>query len=119
MKTRNLTLSELQKANIERCTAGFGHELDGWSVAEWGCAAVGELGEACNIAKKMLRLRDGIKGNDPRMTRSTLRADLAREMADTVIYLSLWAASQNIDLEEAVISAFNNKSIEIGSDIML
>lgn len=110
---------ELRRANIRRCEIGFGHSLSSWSVAEWGNATGGELGEAQNIAKKMLRFRDGVKGNQVGKTRDEYKAELAREMADALIYLDLWAASEDIDLAESVRTAFNNKSDEIGSDVLL
>lgn len=109
----------LRDKNVQRCTSekGFNHPLSGWSVGEWGVATAGELGEACNIAKKLLRVRDGVKGN--KETEDELKDKLALEMADTIIYLDLWAASQGINLQNAIIQAFNNKSREIGSDIKL
>jgi len=110
----NLTFDELRAANVQRCITGFGHTLDSWSVAEWGCAAAGECGEACNIAKKILRFRDGVAGN--KKTIEEYRADLASEVAGTLIYLDLWAASQGIDLGQAVRDEFNRKSIEVGSE---
>lgn len=117
--THTLELSALRRKNVARCTdsAGFNHPLSGWSVAEWGNATAGELGEACNLAKKLLRLRDGIPGN--KQTPEELKAMFASELADTLIYLDLWAASQGIDLAEAVVKTFNAKSSEIGSDIKL
>lgn len=62
---KKLNFDKLRKTNIKRCTSkdGFNHPLDGWSVAEWGAATAGELGEACNIAKKLIRVRDGVVGN--------------------------------------------------------
>jgi NTP pyrophosphatase (non-canonical NTP hydrolase) len=109
----------LEEQNIKRCesSAGFGHAIKSWSIAEWTNAAAGEMGEACNIAKKILRFRDGVAGN--KKSEEEYRKDLAAEFADVIIYLSLAAAHQNIDLGEAVIDAFNNKSAEISSDIKL
>jgi hypothetical protein len=110
----SLSFDRLRAVSADRCRTGFGHTLDSWSVAEWGNAAAGECGEACNVAKKILRFRDGVAGN--KKTKEEYIADLASEIAGTVIYLDLWAASQGIDLGQAVIDEFNKKSIEIGSD---
>lgn len=115
---RTLTFSELEHVNVARCSVGFGHDLDSWSVAEWGCAAAGELGEACNVARKLLRMRDQLPGNKGE-TIAELEEKLGREMADTIIYISLWAASQGIDLEAKIIQVFNEKSDQINSDIKL
>lgn len=68
----------------------------------------GEAGEACNIVKKLNRERDGIIGNTKSV--DALRADLADEIADTLIYLDLLAAREGIDLAEAVITKFNTVS---------
>lgn len=113
-----LDFNQLRKANLERCVKGFKHSLDSWSVAEWGNAAAGECGEACNVAKKMLRFRDNVAGNNKK-TKEEYLPDLASEIAGTLIYLDLWAASQGISLEEAVRIEFNKKSKEIGSDIII
>lgn len=106
-----LNFTDLRKANVERCEKGFGHTLGSWSVAEWGNATAGEVGEACNVAKKLLRFRDGVAGN--KKSSKEYLADLAQEIGDTVIYLDLWAASQGLSLEIAVRNAFNNKSAEL------
>lgn len=111
-----LAFDELRRVNIQRCVEGFGHTLDSWSVAEWTNAAIGELGEACNVAKKMLRHRDGVAGNQGEdRDMEALRRKLGRELADAVIYLDLVAASQGIDLGQLVRETFNRKSEEIGA----
>ena len=124
--TNNLNFASLRRKNIQRCTTpvtdkghpgGFGHSLESWSVAEWGNAAAGECGEACNVAKKMLRFRDGVAGNKYSLEEYKLM--LASEIAGTLIYLDLWSASQGIDLAQAVVEEFNKKSDEIGSEIKL
>lgn len=104
-------LSELRKKGIERCEApkprGFNHKLSNWTPLEWGGAAAGEMGELCNLLKKLRR------GDQPSM------ADIASEIGDVVIYLDLLAARLNIDLEWAIVHTFNMKSEEIGSDIRI
>lgn len=112
----SLDLQRFRAVNIARCVEDFGHTLDSWSVAEWGNAAAGEMGEACNVAKKILRYRDAVTGNKAGETLDALRRKLAQEIADFVIYADLWAASQGIDLEQAIIETFNKKSNELGSD---
>ena len=115
-----LTFEELQATNVRRCVEGFGHALESWSPAEWTNAMCGEAGESANITKKMIRIRDGAKGNKADdATLDFLRAKLRGELADVVIYASLTAASQGIDLGDAVRDTFNAKSREIGCDILL
>lgn len=113
-----LTFSGLRASNVHRCTdpKGFDHPLATWSVAEWGNACAGELGEACNFAKKLLRIRKNTRGNLKAEDHSEekLVKKLAREIADTVIYLDLWAASEGIDLSEMIRQVWNNKAKQVG-----
>jgi NTP pyrophosphatase (non-canonical NTP hydrolase) len=87
--------------------------LSGWTLSDWFTAAVGELGEAANKAKKLNRVRDGIPGNAE--TEEELQAGLADEIADTVIYLDLLAQAAGFDLESAIVSKFDRTSERIGS----
>lgn len=114
-----LTFSELRQKNVLRCKEDFGHDLSAWTVAEWGNAAAGEMGEACNVAKKMLRFRDGVRGNQAGKSRDEYRKDLASEIAGCLIYLDLWAASEGLSLAQIVKEEFNAKSDEIGSEVKL
>ncbi len=112
---KRLTFAEFARVNRDRCESpdGFGHPLSGWSVSDWFLAAVGEFGEAANKAKKLNRVRDGIPGNTE--TPEELRAGLADEIADAVIYLDLLAQSEGFDLGSIVASKFNRTSEKIGA----
>lgn len=101
--------------NRARCEAadGFGHPIDGWSLSDWFLAATGEFGEAANKAKKLNRVRDGLPGNTE--TPDELRAWLADEIADAVIYLDLAAQHEGFDLGTIVASKFNRTSERIGA----
>lgn len=99
--------SNLRTANRLRAKE-WGHTNEGFDAVFYAMATAGECGEACNVQKKLERARLDAKG-----TRATL-GDLAQEMADTIIYLDLWAESIGINLWEAVVNTFNNKSIEMG-----
>jgi hypothetical protein len=87
----------------------------------WTNALAGEAGEACNIAKKMSRIRYGAahwnKSTD--LDIRTLRDRLLREIGDVVIYADLLAQREGSTLEECVRLAFNEKSAEIGSDFVI
>ena len=110
-----MTFHSLSIMNHARCISeqGFGHSLDSWSLSDWFTATMGELGEAANVAKKLNRIRDGIKGN--KETEKELREKLKREIGDTVIYLDLLCQSQNLSLANCVATSFNEKSEEIGA----
>ncbi len=120
-----LTFNEITQKSVLRCEKDFKHKLNSWSVAEWGNATAGEIGEACNVAKKMLRIDQGIhkltkfKTQPRNVSRESYKTKLSLEMADAFLYLMLWAASEGIDLEPAIKNAFNNKSRQIGSKIFL
>jgi NTP pyrophosphatase (non-canonical NTP hydrolase) len=58
-------------------------------------------------------VRDGIPGNT--QTPEELRAALADEFADAVIYLDLAAQSQGFGLAEAIVAKFNRTSEKIGA----
>jgi NTP pyrophosphatase (non-canonical NTP hydrolase) len=116
-RTGTLDLRAFSRINRERCESptGFNHALSSWSLSDWFTAVLGELGEAANVAKKLNRVRDGIPGN--RESADDLRAKLARELADTFIYIDLLAQSAGIDLSVTVPEVFNAKSEQIGSPI--
>lgn len=113
-----LDLNLLTVASVMRSEdpKGFNHKLSDWSVLEWGGATGGECGEAQNVAKKILRIRKKLRGNvkkgDSNMRK--LKHKLAIEIADSVQYHVLWAASEGIDLSAAIVESFNAKSDEIG-----
>lgn len=73
-----------------------------------GNELAGEVGEACNIIKKLERARLGIRGS-----RSTIEA-LAEELADVIICVDLIAADLEIDLGAAVQEKFNATSEKAG-----
>lgn len=112
-----LNLVEFSRTNLARCTSpdGFGHPLNSWSVAEWTNAVAGEAGEACNFAKKLLRHRDGTRGNYKEGDKDVeaLKRKAAGELADVVIYADLAAAALGYDLATVLAETFNAKSDEL------
>ncbi len=111
----SLTFAQLRAANVQRCERWHpGFPDDGrWNGADWSNAAAGEMGEACNVVKKLRRQETGARGAvDP--TWDELRAKLADEIADTVTYLDLLAAFYGIDMAAAVVDKFDRVSIREG-----
>ena len=104
-----LTFSDLRRTNVARCEHAF-HPLTAWNPAEWACAMAGEAGEACNVAKKIKRLETGTNTSKDPQSLDEARELMASELADTVIYADLLAASLGIELGEAVRSKFNEVS---------
>jgi NTP pyrophosphatase (non-canonical NTP hydrolase) len=105
---------KFSERNRMRCEHpdGFNHTLGSWSASDWMVAVTGEVGEAANVIKKLNRVRDGIPGN--KETESELRAMLADEIADSVIYLDLLAQSVGLDLETIRDAKFAKTSEKIG-----
>ena len=112
-----MDLDAFSRKNRERCESpdGFNHKLTDWSLSDWMTALMGELGEAANVAKKLNRIRDGIPGNTE--TEAELRVKLARELADTFIYLDLTFQRLGMDFSDTVAVVFNAKSEQIGSPV--
>lgn len=73
-----------------------------------GNELAGEVGEACNLIKKLERERIGIRGS------RTTKEALANELADIIICADLIAMHQNIDLANAVKEKFNATSKKYG-----
>jgi NTP pyrophosphatase (non-canonical NTP hydrolase) len=74
------------------------------TLAYRGNELAGEVGEACNIIKKLERERIGIRGS-----RAT-KDELAEELADVLICLDLIAMHAGIDLSLALRDKFNATS---------
>jgi NTP pyrophosphatase (non-canonical NTP hydrolase) len=103
-------------------TEGYHYTLRGANIArniEWangntiplsyrGNELAGEVGEDCNILKKLERERMGIVGS-----RASV-ASLAEELADVVICIDLIAMELKIDLDQAVRRKFNKTSEKYG-----
>lgn len=98
--------STLRGANIARQREwDTGNQL---TLAYRGNELAGEVGEACNIIKKLERERLGIRGS-----RATVE-QLAEELADVIICADLIAMAEGIDLDAAVARKFNATSKKVG-----
>lgn len=96
----------LREANVHRQGLwDAGNQID---LAYRGNELAGEVGEACNVIKKLVRERLGIRGS-----RATLQ-QLAEELADVVICTDLIAMAEGIDLDEAIAAKFNATSEKVG-----
>ena len=96
----------LRSANIARQDEW---DQDGQITASYrGNELAGEVGEACNVIKKLERERLGILGS-----RATV-GELADELADVLICADLIAMHYGIDLEAAVARKFNATSEKVG-----
>ncbi len=101
-----ISFAQLRAADVERQDEW--DKEGGISLEYRGNELAGEAGEACNVIKKLVRERLGIRGS-----RATV-ADLAAELADVVICADLIAMSEGIDLGLAVQQKFNATSHKYG-----
>lgn len=55
-----LFMSKFAAMNATRCQRWHGPAgVMSWSPERWGCTAAGEMGETCNVLKKIWREEDG------------------------------------------------------------
>lgn len=104
-------LTILRHANILRDKEWNPDKL--LSLTFRGNELAGEIGEACNVIKKLEREKFGLVGS-----RATVD-QLAEELADGVICIDLIAMEYNIPLWDAIRQKFNKTSKERGLTIKL
>lgn len=109
MAKSKLTFDALKKANKKR-QGDIYKVCKDWNHLHYALAVTGELGELCNLLKKVER------GS---LTMAEAKQDIADELADVQIYLDNLAQSLNIDLGEATRNKFNSRSKEKGSKVKL
>lgn len=102
------TLNDLREATrrrqVEWCKGGDAQP----DLAYRGNELAGEVGEACNIIKKLERARHGWRGS-----KATVE-ELAAELADVIICVDLVAEQLDIDLMAEVAKKFNATSEKYG-----
>lgn len=100
-----LNFTDLRKVNVDRDIEWCNGE-EPLSITFRATELAGEVGEACNIIKKIERERLGLVG-----TRATME-ELADELADVIICTDLIAMDLGIDLSEAIKNKFNKTSLK-------
>ena len=110
-----LTFDALRIANEARQAHWGG--ADNWTLADWSNAVAGEVGEACNVVKKIRRPELGTRGNAADLP--TYYRQLESEIGDVVIYLDLLARKAGLELDTCVMRSFNEKSEELGMPVRL
>lgn len=105
-------LTELRIANIARQAEWCPDQVPDLSFR--GNELAGEVGEACNVIKKLERERYGWRGSRSNLDR------LGEELADVIICADLCAITAGIpDLRAKVIAKFNATSISNGLRTLL
>lgn len=94
--------------------------VDQWSPADTLVGMIGELGEACNVMKKLKRAELGMvnKNSEPGRQVDALTTEVRRklmeEFAGTILYFDQLAEAFGIDFEQAITITYNEKSRELG-----
>lgn len=108
----DLSLNQIRITNQNRCMLWhptFMDPDDSWTIADWSNAAAGEMGELCNVVKKLRRQQTGLRGNQD-ASYTDLMMEAAKETADTILYLDLLAAKLGFALGPAISVKFNEVS---------
>lgn len=99
-------LGHLRIANIERQKEWDPNNII--TLEYRGNELAGEVGEACNNIKKLVREGMGLRGT------RTNNCELAEELADIIICVDLIAMMQHINLQEIIKNKFNATSEKYG-----
>lgn len=95
-------LHELRMANRQRqCECD---PLGSLTLLFFACELAGEVGELCNMVKKLERMKMQLPGSHVEVRH------LAMELADVVIVADLIADKLNVDLKRAITEKFNHTS---------
>lgn len=98
-----MRIRELQRLTVDRSWTTE------WDLPRWGNALAGEVGEACNVIKKIDR-----DGETPE-----LRLHLREELGDVFNYLVLLCNYAGYDMENLCIDAFNKVQERRGLEFRL
>lgn len=109
-----LDLTAFRELNKQRAIQGF-KTYDNQPLTYWTTALAGEVGELCNMIKKMQRVAlGGIDGGSSYTAKDISKDMLREEIGGIAIYLDLLASLLDISLEEAIVQTFNEKSAQYG-----
>lgn len=107
-----LTFNELKTKSIERNHETYNDALLHASLSYFGNALAGEVGETCNLIKKIERAK--LIG---KFTDVVPASEVGKELADVVIYADLLATKLGLSLGECVKQKFNEVSERFGSKV--
>ena len=109
---KNLDLQKFRELSIERAKNGF-KTYDNVSILFFTTALAGELGELCNLIKKLERAKvGGLDAGTNHKVKDITKELLTEEIGGIFIYLDLLASLLNVSLDEAIITTFNQKSTQ-------
>lgn len=110
-----LTITQFSDTNLSRALKWHPGGLQTWTLSDWSVGLAGEVGELCNVVKKLNRVRDQLQQNaldglSQTERRDALLKSLADEIGDVFAYLDLVAQAAGLDLETCVREKFNRIS---------
>ena len=109
-----IDLEAFRRLNVDRARNGF-RCYDNQPLTYWTTALAGEVGELCNMVKKMQRVElGGVDGGSSYTAKDITKEKLKEEIGGIAIYLDLMASLLDIDLGEAIRDTFNDKSRKMG-----
>lgn len=118
MSNKTMTFAVLREANTTRIPrfrnkkGELCHNADGsdWILSQWSNAVTGELGELCNLIKKIERGDFSLE---------EMRNECAKELADVQTYLDILAFRMGVDLGQATIDKFNEVSDRVNAGVYI
>jgi len=109
-----LDLKELREKSVLRAIECF-KTYKNVPITYWTTAIAGEVGEVCNMIKKIERVDHGGIDAGSSYTAASITPDMLKEeIGGIAIYLDLLASLLGISLEDAIIHTFNSKSEKYG-----
>lgn len=110
----DIDLDSFRALNVDRARNGF-RCYDNQPLTYWTTALAGEVGELCNMVKKLQRVElGGVDGGSSYTAKDITKEKLKEEIGGIAIYLDLMASLLDIDLGEAIRDTFNDKSRKMG-----
>lgn len=110
----SIDLKAFRPINVDRARNGF-KCYENQPLTYWTTALAGEVGELCNMIKKLQRVeRGGVDGGSSYHAKDITKEMLKEEIGGIAIYLDLMASLLDIDLSEAIVDTFNQKSEQLG-----
>jgi len=105
-----LTFNHVSQISLQRAMLWHPRGLNEWSEADWSNAMAGEAGEVCNAVKKLRRIQCGLAQSKGPKTEAEAKAEIAKEIGDTYIYLDLLTARLGLRIEDCIRDTFNRVS---------
>lgn len=102
-------IDNLSRINRARCVR-WHSEGEPWGAADWSNALAGEVGELCNVIKKIRRHETGVPQSYNTPPMAELIPMLSDEIADVFLYLDLVADHFGLSLYECIKPKFDRVS---------